>query len=458
MNIYDRLTRELGGHRVIRDEDALQTYSRDESGLGAYPPEAAVLCTNTEEVQLVLRLAAEHKVPVTPRGAGTGKTGGALPVRGGIVLSTERMQAIKSIDAGDLVAVLEPGVITADLQAAVEAEGLFYAPDPASLSMCSMGGNVAANAGGPRAFKYGVTRDWTLGLNVVLPDGESLFMGRRTQKGVTGYDLVGAFVGSEGTFGVATELTVKLIGKPEATGLLLAVMPNAVVAGRAINALLRQGARPRAVELLDRVTLSHVRDKAPYKLPANAGAAVLVELDGDADTVATQLERNGALFESFEAEDVLVARDEQDRDRIWQTRRMASRSLTAAFKFKLSEDIVVPLSKIPEALERLYAVGAKHGVTIAAYGHAGDGNLHVNILSDENSHDPAVRARIDSAIDDVFRETLAMGGTLSGEHGIGIAKSRYIPWEQSPGLIALQKRLKAAFDPLGLMNPGKIFP
>lgn len=458
MNIYDRLTRELGDHRVIRDEDALDTYAKDESGLGAYPPDAAVLCTSTEEVQLVLRLAAEHKVPVTPRGAGTGKTGGALPVRGGIVLSTERMRAIKSIDAGDLTAVLEPGVITADLQTAVEAEGLFYAPDPASLSMCSMGGNVAANAGGPRAFKYGVTRDWTLGLNVVLPDGESLFMGRRTQKGVTGYDLVGAFVGSEGTFGVATELTVKLIGRPEATGLLLAVMPNAVVAGRAINALLRQGARPRAVELLDKVTLSHVRDKAPYKLPVNAGAAVLVELDGDADTVATQLERTGALFESFEAEDVLVARDDQDRERIWQTRRMASRSLTAAFKFKLSEDVVVPLSKIPEALERLYAVGGKHGITIAAYGHAGDGNLHVNVLSDEDSRDPAVRARIDAAIDDVFRETLAMGGTLSGEHGIGIAKSRYMPWEQSPGLIALQKRLKAAFDPMGLMNPGKIFP
>lgn len=458
MNIYDRLTHELGSSRVLRDEDRLDSYARDESLLGAFPPDAAVLCDSAEHVQLVLRLAAEHKVPVTPRGAGTGKTGGALAVRGGIVLSTERMKSIKSIDAGDLTATIEPGVITGDLQAAVEAEGLFYAPDPASLSMCSMGGNVAANAGGPRAFKYGVTRDWTLGLDVVLAGGEAMFMGRRTQKGVTGYDLVGAFVGSEGTFGVATQITVKLVGKPEATGLLLAVMPNAVVAGKAINALLRQGARPRAVELLDRVTLEHIRPHAPYKLPANAGAAVLIELDGDADTVAAQLERHGELFESFEAEDVLVARDDQDRERIWQTRRMASRSLTAAFKFKLSEDIVVPLSKIPEAFERLYAVGGKHGVQMAAYGHAGDGNLHVNVLSNEDASDPAVRARIDAAIDDVFRETLAMGGTLSGEHGIGIAKSRYMPWEQAPGVIALQKRLKLAFDPSGLMNPGKIFP
>jgi glycolate oxidase len=209
MNIYDRLTHELGSSRVLRDEDRLDTYARDESLLGVFPPDAAVLCESAEQVQLVLRLAAEHNVPVTPRGAGTGKTGGALAVRGGIVLSTELMKAIKSINAGDLTAVIEPGVITGDLQAAVEAEGLFYAPDPASLSMCSMGGNIAANAGGPRAFKYGVTRDWTLGLDVVLAGGESMFIGRHTQKGVTGYDLVGAFVGSEGTFGVATQIIVK---------------------------------------------------------------------------------------------------------------------------------------------------------------------------------------------------------------------------------------------------------
>ncbi|MCG5053189.1 MAG: FAD-binding protein [Myxococcales bacterium] len=458
MDIYERLTRELGPRRVVRDEEALETYARDESLLGRYMPDAAVLAASAEEVAVVLRVAAEAGVPVTPRGTGTGKTGGALPVRGGIVLSTERMQAIRRIDGDDLVAVVEPGVILGDLQNAVEAQGLFYAPDPASLSMCSLGGNVAANAGGPRAFKYGVTRDWVLGLEVALMGGERLFFGRRTQKGVTGYDLVAGFVGSEGTLGVATEITVKLIGKPEATGLLLAVMPDAVVAGRAINALLRQGARPRAVELLDRITLAHVRPHAPYKLPEDAGAAVLVELDGEAEAVARQLERQGLLFASFGANDVLVARDDQDRERIWQTRRMASRSLTAAHKFKLSEDIVVPLSRIPEAFERLYAVGARHGVTIAAYGHAGDGNLHVNVLSDEDAQDPAVRTRIDAAIDDVFRETLALGGTLSGEHGIGIAKARFMPWEQSAGVLDLQKRVKQAFDPKGLMNPGKIFP
>lgn len=458
MDIYERLTRELGAPRVVRDEAALETYARDESQLGRYVPEAAVLAESAEEVALVLRLAQEARVPVTPRGTGTGKTGGALAVRGGIVLSTERMRTIKRIDPDDLLAVVEPGVITGDLQSAVEAQGLFYAPDPASLSMCSLGGNVAANAGGPRAFKYGVTRDWVLGMDIALMGGEALRVGRQTQKGVTGYDLVGTFVGSEGTFGVATEITVKLIGKPEATGLLMAVMPDAVIAGKAINALLRQGARPRAVELLDKVTLDHVRPHAPYKLPKDAGAAVLVELDGEAESVAAQLERQGALFEAFEARDVLVARDDQDRERIWQTRRMASRSLTSAHRFKLSEDVVVPLSKIPEAFSRLYAVGARHNVLIAAYGHAGDGNLHVNVLSDEDPQQPAVRARIDAAIDDVFRETLAMGGTLSGEHGIGIAKSRFMPWEQSTGVLALQRKLKQAFDPLDLMNPGKIFP
>lgn len=457
MDIYQRLTQELGARRVLRDEAALETYARDESLLGHFPPAAAVLAESADEVALVLRLAHEARVPVTPRGAGTGKTGGALAVKGGIVLSTERMRAIKRIDPDDLVAVVEPGVITGDLQTAVEAQGLFYAPDPASLSMCSLGGNVAANAGGPRAFKYGVTRDWVIGLDVCLMGGDRLRFGRQTQKGVTGYDLVGTFVGSEGTFGVATEITVKLLGKPQATGLLMAVMPNAVIAGRAINALLRQ-ARPRAVEVLDKVTLDHVRPHAPYKLPVAAGAAVLVELDGDADTVANQLEQQGLLFESFDAQDVLVARDDQDRERIWQTRRMASRCLTAAYKFKLSEDVVVPLSRIPEAFERFYAVGTKHRLTIAAYGHAGDGNLHVNVLSDEDAKDPLVRARIDAAIDDIFRETLAMGGTLSGEHGIGIAKSRYMPWEQQAEVLALQTRLKHAFDPLDLMNPGKIFP
>jgi glycolate oxidase len=241
MDVYESLSRELGADRVLQGGEALEPYATDESGLGAFPPDAAVLCRSREEVELVLRFAAAHKIPVTPRGAGSGMTGGALPVRGGIVLSTEQMKRIVSIDADDRVAVIEPGVINADLQTAVESQGLFYAPDPASLEFCSMGGNVAENAGGPRAFKYGVTRDWTLGLDVTLMGGESLHLGRRTPKGVTGYDLTALFVGSEGTFGVTTEITVRLIGRPEAVGTLIAVMPDAVSAGRAVSAVIRKG-------------------------------------------------------------------------------------------------------------------------------------------------------------------------------------------------------------------------
>jgi glycolate oxidase len=457
MDIYEQLTRELGPGRVLRGEDHLEPYARDESRLGHFPPDAAVLAESADEVALVLRLAKQWRVPVTPRGAGTGKTGGALAVRGGIVLSTERMRRIKLVDADDLIAVVEPGVITGDLMTAVEAERLFYAPDPASLAISSLGGNVAENAGGPRAFKYGVTRDWVLGVDVALMGGDRAFLGRRTHKGVTGFDMAGLFVGSEGVLGVATEITVRLIGLPEATGLLLAVMPDAVTAGRAVTALVRHGLRPRALELLDKTTIDHVRPHAPYKLPADAGAALLVELDGEAHAMEANLMRIGGLCEELGAREVLVARDEADRERIWKTRRLCSESLTRAHRFKLSEDVVVPTGSIPEMFARLQQVGVRHGLLIAAYGHAGDGNLHVNILSDEDAADPGVRRRIDNAIDDVFREALALGGTLSGEHGIGIAKSRYMSWEQSPHLIELQKSLKRIFDPEGLMNPGKIF-
>src|SRR5450755_3562758 len=263
---YELLSRELGAGRVLRSAEALEPYAQDESRLGVFPPEAAVLCESRAEI--VLRLAAEHRIPVTPRGAGSGMTGGALPVRGGLVLSTERMKRIVEVSVDDRIAVVEPGVINADLQVAAEAEGMFYAPDPASLGFCSMGGNVAENAGGPRAFKYGVTRDWTLGMTVTLMGGETMKLGRRTPKGVTGYDLTALFVGSEGTFGVTSEITVKLIGRPEGVGTFIAVMPDAVAAGRAVSAIIRKGYRPRALELLDRAAIDHVRPKAPFAFPA----------------------------------------------------------------------------------------------------------------------------------------------------------------------------------------------
>jgi len=442
----------------VRDEAALEVYATDESRLGRFPPDAAVLARSREEIAIALRLAAEHRIPVTPRGAGSGMTGGALPVRGGLVLSTEAMRAIKLIDPDDRIAVVEPGVINGDLQAAVEAEGLFYAPDPASLAFCSMGGNVAENAGGPRAFKYGVTRDWTLGMEVTLMGGETLRLGRKTPKGVTGYDLTAMFVGSEGTFGVTSEITVRLIGKPEAAAALIAVMPDPITAGRAVSAIIRRGFRPRALELMDRSSLDHVRPRAPFTFPPDAGGILLIELDGEAETLEAAILRCGSLCEEVGAKEVIVARDEADRARLWQTRRVCSVALRDAHRFKQSEDVVVPPGAIAALLERIDAIAARERLLTASFGHAGDGNLHVNILSDEDPNDAGVARRIDDALGGLFRATLDLGGTLSGEHGIGIAKARYMAWEQSPEVIDWQKRLKRLWDPTGLLNPGKIFP
>ncbi|MBC8134031.1 MAG: FAD-binding protein [Deltaproteobacteria bacterium] len=457
MDVYQLFERELGPDRVLRDEVALETYGRDESSLGPFPPDAAILARSREEIEIALRLAAEHGIPVTPRGAGSGMTGGALPVRGGLVLSTESMRGIRLIDPDDRIAIVEPGVINADLQRAAEEQGLFYAPDPASLAMCSMGGNVAENAGGPRAFKYGVTRDWTLGLTVTLMGGETLKLGRKTPKGVTGYDLVAMFVGSEGTFGVTSEITVRLIGKPESAATLIAVMPDPVAAGRAVSAIIRRGFRPRALELMDKASLDHVRPKAAFSFPVDAGAIVLIELDGEANTLEGGILRCGELCEDLGAREVIVARDDADRERLWQTRRLCSPSLRDAHRWKQSEDIVVPTGSIAEMLRRVDDISARSGLPTATFGHAGDGNLHVNLLSDEDPRDRQVAARIETALAELYRATLDLGGTLSGEHGIGIAKAKYMAWEQSAEVIDWQKRLKRLWDPRGLLNPGKIF-
>jgi glycolate oxidase len=290
-DLLEILSRELGPSNVLRGEERLLAYARDESDLPHFFPDGAVLCATRDEVALVLRLAAEHRVPVTPRGAGTGMTGGALPIAGGIVLSTERMTAVKEINGDDLVCVVEPGVILGELQERVEAEGLFYPPDPASLAMCSLGGNVAENAGGPRAFKYGVTREYVTGLEVALMGGELLTLGRRTAKGVTGYDLVGAFVGSEGTFGVTTEITLKLLPRPTGVATMLAVFATMGAAGDAVTAILRRGHRPRALELMDRRSIDHVRPKAQYRFPAGAEAVAIIELDGDLDACSPATDR-----------------------------------------------------------------------------------------------------------------------------------------------------------------------
>lgn len=460
MNIAGILERELGAGAVIGPgHEQLDDYGRDESPLPEYfPPECAVLVESTEQAAIVLRLCLEHRVPVTPRGAGSGMCGGALPIAGGVVLSTERMKRIKEIDAGDLVAVVEPGVVTGHLQEQVEAQGMFYPPDPASLEYCSIGGNASTNAGGPRAFKYGVTREYILGLEVALMGGETLRCGRRTAKGVTGYDLVAGFVGTEGTFGVITELVVKLLPNPPAAATILGVFADVPAAGAAISALLRDGLRPRVLELADRHSIDHVRAKARYRFPANAGAIVLLEVDGEADAMSMMMESIGMRCDDLGAIDVLAATEPADRRAVWEARRLISPALKEAYRIKVNEDVCVPRGRIVEMLARVDRVSAETGIATAVFGHAGDGNLHVNLLSNDDPADPTVRAKMWSAAERIFKETIALGGTLSGEHGIGLTKRDYVYLEQSEQVIEWQRRWKLMWDPNNLMNPGKKIP
>jgi len=454
------LERELGSGAVIGPgHERLDDYGRDESPLPEFfPPVCAVLIDSTEQAAAVLRLCLEHKVPVTPRGAGSGMCGGALPVAGGVVLSTERMTRIKEIDAGDLIAIVEPGVVTGKLQEAVEAERLFYPPDPASLEYCSIGGNAATNAGGPRAFKYGVTREYILGLEVALMGGEVLRCGRRTAKGVTGYDLVAGFVGTEGTFGVITELTVKLLPLPVAAATVLGVFGDVATAGAAISGLLRDGLRPRVLELADRNSIDVIRGKSRYRFPERAGAIVLIEVDGEAETMGMMMEKIGLRCDELGALDVLAATEPAERRAVWEARRLISPSLKAAYRIKLNEDICVPRGRIVEMLARVDRVAAETRTPCAVFGHAGDGNLHVNMLSNDDPADPAVQKHMWAAARQIFAHAIELGGTLSGEHGIGLTKRDFVTMEQSERLIEWQHRWKAMWDPSGLLNPGKKLP
>ncbi|MDH5673182.1 MAG: FAD-binding protein [Myxococcales bacterium] len=448
------IERVTGDCAVLRDPELLASYAGDESEAAPVMPEAVVRARGSADVAAVLRAASRHQIPVTPRAGGTGRTGGAVPLEGGIVLAFEQCHEIKGIERGELIAVVQPGVITGQLHQAAEAEGLFYPPDPNSLSTCAIGGNVAENAGGPRTLRYGPTRDYVLGMEAVTADGQVLQLGKRTVKGVTGYDLTSLIVGSEGTLAVITEVTLKLIPKPQAVVTLLALLPDLPTAGAAVGAVLAQGLLPRCLELLDEATLAIVRPEVGLPLDAAARALLLIELDGDEAALEGQLERCGNALVEAGALEVLVARHGGERDRLWAARRELSRALRKVANYKLAEDVVVPRPRIPELIDRCRRISEQNAVAMPSYGHAGDGNIHVNVLWD----DPAQRPQVDAAIEALFRETIALGGTLSGEHGIGILKAPFLPLEQAPELIALQQRVKNLFDPQGILNPGKIFP
>jgi len=450
--ILSEIKKAAGLNAVVLDPEKLCEFGKD-AGEDTYLPELVVEATSSQQVSDLLRLAHRYSFPVTPRGLGTGLNGGAVPLFGGVVLTLAKMNRILSIEKDNLIAVVEPGVITLDLQNAVKKEGLFYPPDPASLDTCSIGGNAATNAGGPSCVKYGTTRDYVLGLEAVLPSGEIIEAGVRTRKGVVGYDLRHLLLGSEGTLGVITKLILKLIPQPRALTTLVAFFPRLTSAMDAVTAMLIRGHVPCAVEFLDDRCLEITGDLLPFEDARSAKAMLIIETDGAQDVIEKEMEVIGGICIEQGANSVVMAPDSLKRARIWEIRREVSLRIEDRFPLYLHEDVVVPIGKIAELVGCLGRFEEAYGMKIFSFGHAGDGNIHVNITAE----DQRCRERIEEGIEDLLRTVLSMGGTISGEHGIGITKKRFLPMELSTESIRIQKEIKHIFDPREILNPGKIF-
>ena len=453
----DLLRAELAPERVLTDAEQLADYSKDAGTLSA-GPEAVLLPDNTQEISAVLALANQRNFPITPRGAATGLAGGVLPCCGGAVLSLERMNRILSLDAKNITATVQPAVITLDLRNAAEAVGLFYPPDPASLDTSSVGGNAATNAGGPACLKYGTTKDYILGLEAVLPSGKIIRTGARTRKNVVGYDMTRLLVGSEGTLGVITELTVKLIPKPPQIRALAALFPDLRTASHGVNAVLTGGHLPSALEFMDHKCLALVSELLPEslraKLPGPQAAMILLEMDGHPVALEQEMGEVAALCMGAGAVETLDAPGKEEREMLWSVRRQISLRIHESAAIYVPEDVVVPISRIPDLVDLLPGIEEKYGVTVYAFGHAGDGNIHLNLTTQRDD----MNEEMDAAVMLALEKVLEMDGTISGEHGIGLAKVPYVSMELEPESIRLQRALKHLFDPNNILNPGKLFP
>ncbi len=419
-------------------------------------PDVVVHAESTADVAWVLRIANEMEIPVVPRGGGTGLAGGAVPMAGGICLNLVRMNRILEVDPVDGVAVVQAGVITHDLQRAVEAQGWLYPPDPASLYMSTIGGNVATNAGGPRCLKYGVTRDYVLGLEVVIPGGEVLRFGGRVMKDVSGYDLKHLFIGSEGTLGVITEVTLRLLPRPPALGALAVAFDDLEAACEAVVAILSAGILPLMAELMDQGVMRAVEAFHPYGLPVEAEALLLLAADGEAEAVRADLARMVQQVQAFRGHVLRIATDVESANQLWEPRRQASPAIARLAPHKFSEDITVPRSQIPQMARRIQRIAQETGVPIVLYGHIGDGNLHPTLLCDRRN--PEDMNRVAQAATQIFHAALELGGVLSGEHGIGLLKLNFLTQAFPPTVIEKFWAIKQIFDPKNIMNPGKKLP
>ena len=442
----------IEGIKVSEAPEDLVVYGYDASGLEQRPALVA-WPENTEEVSRLLMHASERGMPVVPRGAGTGMTAGSVPLQGSMAMSFERMNRILKMDADNLTVLVEPGLINAHLQAALAPLGLFYPPDPASLKTCTIGGNVAENAGGPSALKYGVTRDYVMALEAVLPSGEVINTGVKTHKGVVGYDLTRLLVGSEGTLAAITKVRLKTLPMPEHVATLLAAFGSLAAAANAVAEITRAKVIPRTLEIMDRKCIELVEGYKPVGLPINAEAVLLIELDGHREAVESETGRVTGVCQGLGA-NVRRASDEKEREMLWESRRAVSPALHKMDMKKINEDVVVPRDRLSEMLVYLSELSDSTGVPIVNFGHAGDGNIHVNIMA--SKQDPEHARRAEGLLGEMFKKVLELGGTISGEHGVGLTKAAYIGMEVGERELELMRGLKALFDPHGIMNPGKV--
>jgi glycolate oxidase len=451
--IIDEIIKIVGKENALTSPEERKCYSYDARTDGA-TPDLVVFPSSAQDVSQILILANKYRFPVIPRGQGSGLTGGSIPLNGGVVITFTRMNKILEIDTKNLVAVVEPGVITFVFQEEVAKYGLFYPPDPASYKYSSIGGNVAECSGGPNSMKYGVTRDYVLGLEVVKATGEIINTGVKTMKGVVGYDLTRLFVGSEGTLGVITKIILKLIPAPEAKATILALFRQVEDTAEAVSGIVAAKIVPSTIEFMDQASIRCSEQANPMGIPEDIEGLLLIEIDGNADAIQALAQRIKVVLMEHNAADVKLTQDPIEADKLWQARRVVSQATYNLNPVKIAEDVVVPRSNIPTLIRFLEDTGKKHGIPILSFGHAGDGNFHVSLMIKDTEED---YAKAHTAVEEIFSETIRLGGTLSGEHGIGTAKAPYIGMELSPEVIETMRSIKAIFDPNNILNPGKIF-
>jgi glycolate oxidase len=453
--IVNQLENIVGKDSILTAKEDLATYSYDGTTTWAHPPDVVVLPSSTAQISAIMKLANENRIPVTPRGAGTNISGGSIPIKGGIVLCTTKMNRVLNISKANLTATVEPGVVLQDLNTLLTKENLFYPPDPQSFLTCTIGGTIAENSGGPLCIKYGVTKHYVLGLEVVLPDGYILNVGGSTVKNRTGYDLVPLFTGSEGTLGIITKITLRLIPKPAARKTIMAIFDDMTLAGNVVSRILAQGIVPAKIEFVDNFVIRRIEEKMQIGLPVDANTMLLIDADGSLAAVESEAQQILDLLHGGGAQLARLAKDENEANVYWKARSAGFAAIYSAARTVIAEDVTVPRDRLSDFIKKLDEISKKSGFAIVLIGHAGDGNIHPSVFT--NSREKEDLDRLQDTLTAIFEAALELGGTLSGEHGIGLEKQRLLSKALDPMAISLMKRIKALFDPNNIMNPDKIW-